>query len=109
MSSARESVKAGLVLRKNEPSESARSKALGTSIENSGYRGFIRLTIRAMRTKIEHGGLRINSLRPPSLRDTPGTLMPAKRRRDISTPTKLPIHCQQSLRRRQESPEVPVR
>jgi hypothetical protein len=53
--------------------------------------------------------LRINSLRPPSLPDTPGTLMPAKRRRDISTPTKLPIHCQQSLRRRQESPEVPVR
>ena len=33
MSSARESVKAGLVLRKNEPSESARSKALGTSID----------------------------------------------------------------------------
>src|SRR3984957_20396068 len=62
-----------------------------------------------MRTKIEHGGLRINSLRPPSLRDTPGALMPAKRRRDIATPTKLPIHRQQSLRCRNERLEMPVR
>ena len=47
--------------------------------ENAGhYRWFIRLTIRDMRTNIEHGGLRINSLKSPSLRDTPGTLMPAR-------------------------------
>jgi hypothetical protein len=36
---------------------------------------FIRLTFHAVRTKIERGRLRINSLRSPSLRDIPGSLM----------------------------------
>ena len=75
-------IEAGLVLRRNGPKGSTRSMALETSIdgdlaEHSGHgRWFIRLTIRSMRTKMEHG-LRINSLRSPSLRDTPGALMPA--------------------------------
>ena len=66
------------------PKGSARSTALGTCIEASLAKSgdchrFIRLTIRSMRTKMEHGELRINSLRSPLLRDTPGTLMPARK------------------------------
>ena len=66
------------------PKDSARSTALGTCIEASLAKSgdchwFIRLTMRGMRTKIERGGLRINLLRSPLLRDNPGTLMPARK------------------------------
>jgi hypothetical protein len=73
-------IEAGLVLRRMDRRDRRGEPSIdGSFAENAGhYRWSIRLTIRGRRTNIEHGGLRINSLKSPSLRDTPGTLMPAR-------------------------------